>query len=171
MIITLSGPPGSGTTTVGKKLARKLKIQYLAVGEIFRRMAKEKKMTLEEFSKLAETNPDFDKEIDLRQTREASKKDIVLDSRLSGWLIKSANLKVFLKAPLETRIARVAKRDKISEDESFIEVKMREESEKKRYREYYDINIDDLRIYDLVIDTLKWNADEVASIILKAVKR
>jgi len=171
MIITLSGPPGSGTSTVGKIVAKKLDLKFLPVGEIFRQMAKEKGLSLEEFSSMAEKDPSVDKEVDIRQVEEANKGKVVFDSRLSGWLVRNADLKVWLKAPLDVRLKRVAQRDKISEQRAFIDVTLREGSEKKRYKNYYDIDLDDLSVYDLVIDTSKWNADQVAELIEKAVTK
>ncbi len=171
MIITLSGPPGSGTSTVGKLVAKKLDLKLSSIGEIFRQMAKEKGLSLEEFSSMAEKNSNFDKEVDIRQAEEANKGKVVLDSRLSGWLVRKADLKIWLKAPLDVRLKRVAQRDKKSEQTAFIEVTLREESEKKRYKNYYDIDLDDLSIYDLVIDTSKWDAEQVAELIAKAVSK
>ena len=171
MIITISGPPGSGTSTVGKKLAKKLKLRFVSIGDIFRQMAKEKKMTLDQFSEIAEKNPNFDKEIDIRQAEEANKGDVVLDSRLSGWLVRKADVKVWLKTPVDVRLRRVARRDRISQEKAFIEITLREESEKKRYKKYYNLDLDNTTIYDLVIDTSKWDADQVAELVAKAVSK
>ena len=41
----------------------------------------------------------------------------------------------------------------------------RETSEKKRYKEIYNIEIDDLSIYDIVIESSKWDANGVFNII------
>jgi cytidylate kinase len=45
----------------------------------------------------------------------------------------------------------------------------REASEKKRYKEIYNIEIDDLSIYDLTIESSKWDAKGVFNIIEKAI--
>lgn len=45
----------------------------------------------------------------------------------------------------------------------------RENSEKKRYKELYDINIDDLSIYDIIINSSAWNIEGVFSIIDRAI--
>lgn len=171
MIITLSGPPGSGTSTVGKKLAKKLDLRFVSIGDIFRQMAKEKGMTLDQFSEMAEKDPHFDKEVDIRQAEEANKGHVILDSRLSGWLVRNADVKVWLKAPLDIRLKRVSKRDKITEEKAFIEITLREESEKKRYKKYYNITLDNIAMYDLVIDTAKWDANQVADLVAKAVSK
>ncbi|MBP3444150.1 MAG: cytidylate kinase family protein, partial [Methanocorpusculaceae archaeon] len=41
MRITISGSPGSGTTTLGKALAEKYGLRYVSAGEFFRACAKE----------------------------------------------------------------------------------------------------------------------------------
>ena len=51
MKITISGLPGSGTTTVAKLLAERLGYKLISAGDVFRKLAMERGMTLEEFSK------------------------------------------------------------------------------------------------------------------------
>ena len=67
MIITIGGLAGTGTTTAAEILSKKLDIPYISAGSIFREMAKEKGMSVLEFSEFAEGNDDIDKEIDKRQ--------------------------------------------------------------------------------------------------------
>ncbi|RLE58590.1 MAG: cytidylate kinase, partial [Thermoprotei archaeon] len=64
MRITVGGPPGSGTTTFSKELAKRLSLRYVYAGEIFRKEAKRRGLTLEEFSRLAEENPEIDRSLD-----------------------------------------------------------------------------------------------------------
>ncbi len=47
--ITLSGLAGSGKSTVGKQLAKALKLDFHSIGEISRNKAKEKNMSISEF--------------------------------------------------------------------------------------------------------------------------
>ena len=84
MRITISGYPGSGTTSLGKALAEKYNLRYLSAGEVFRGLAKEHGMDLAAFGKLAEENPEIDLKIDARQKEigEASD-DIILEGRLA----------------------------------------------------------------------------------------
>ena len=56
MIITIGGLAGSGTTTAAKVLSDIMDIPFLSTGSIFRDMAKEKGMSVLEFSKFAENN-------------------------------------------------------------------------------------------------------------------
>ncbi|KXB04477.1 cytidylate kinase, partial [candidate division MSBL1 archaeon SCGC-AAA261O19] len=69
--ITVSGLHGVGKTTTAKKLAEKFDLRYVSAGTVFRQMAEEQGMTLEEFSKHVEENPEIDEEIDQRTAKEA----------------------------------------------------------------------------------------------------
>jgi len=84
--ITISGPPGSGKTTVAKILSEKLKIKLISAGSVFRQLAKEKGMSLEDFSRLAEINPEIDILIDKMQREMAEReKNAIIEGRLSAW--------------------------------------------------------------------------------------
>ena len=171
MKITISGLPGSGTTTVAKIVAERLNLKLISAGEIFRQIAAKKGMTLEEFSKYAEENPEIDMLIDKTQRELAEKeKDVVVEGRLSGWMIKDADLKVWLFADAEIRYQRIAKRE--GKDLSVVkrETKEREEIEKRRYQKFYNINLDDWSIYDLIINSGKFSAEKIAEIIIEAIK-
>ena len=127
MIITIGGPAGSGTTTAAKVLSENLNIPYLSTGSIFRDMAKEKGMSVLEFSKFAENNTDIDKEIDRRQAELAYEAgDIVVEGRLSAYFIE-ADLKIWLTAPLDVRAKRVHDRENKSIEQAVHEIKIREE--------------------------------------------
>ncbi len=171
MKITISGLPGTGTTTVAKIIAKKLNLKLISAGEIFRELAIKKGMTLEEFSKYAEENPEIDLLIDRTQKELAEKeKDAVIEGRLSGWFIKDADLRVLLFADPEIRYQRIAKRE--NKDISTVrrETKLREEIEKRRYQKFYNIDIDDWSIYDIIINSGKFSAEKIADIIIKAVE-
>lgn len=169
MITTIGGPIGSGKTTVSEAIAEKFGFTHISAGLIFREMANEKGVTLEEFSKLAEENHEFDKELDKQQIELAKKaENAVIDGRLSGLLI-DADLKVWLKAPLETRARRVSGREGKDYMEALEDIRKRGDSELKRYKEIYDIDLRDLTPYDIVINTDPFSADEVIGIMEKIV--
>ncbi|MEM1670475.1 MAG: AAA family ATPase [Archaeoglobaceae archaeon] len=171
MKITISGPPGSGKTTVAKILSEKLKIKLISAGEIFRNLAFEKGMSIEDFSRFAESNPEIDVLIDRLQKEMAEKeRDAIVEGRLSGWMIKDADLRVYLFADPEVRYSRIAKRE--SKDFSTVkrETKLREEIERRRYQKFYSIDLDDWRIYDLIINTNRLSPEKIADIISSALK-
>ncbi len=170
MRITISGPPGSGTTTVARILAKKLGFKLISAGEIFRKLAAERGMTLEEFSKYAETNPDIDFYIDRLQKEMAEKEDnVVVEGRLSGWMVKDA-FKVWIYASPEVRYRRIAKREGKDLARVRSETKKREELEKRRYKKFYSIDLDDISVYHLAINSEHFAPEEIAEIILKALE-
>ncbi|MDU9376264.1 Cytidylate kinase [Methanocorpusculaceae archaeon Sp1] len=154
MRITISGSPGSGTTSLGKVLAERYNLRYLSAGEVFRGLAKEHGMDLASFGKLAEENPEIDLKIDARQKEigEASD-DIILEGRLAGWMVENADLKLLLYASPGCRSERIAERENISPEEAYQQTIDREASEASRYMEYYEIDISDDSPYDLVINS------------------
>ncbi len=171
MIITISGPIGSGKTTVARAIATRFNLRHISAGEVFRALAKERGMTLAEFSKYAEEHHEVDRLVDERQVELAKSGNAVVDGRLTAWLLPEAELKIWLKAPLEVRAERVARREGISYEQALRETKLREESEAKRYREIYGIDLNDLSPYDVVLNTSLYEAEDVIEIISECISR
>jgi cytidylate kinase len=172
MRITISGLPGSGTTTVAKLLSTELSMELISAGEMFRQIANEKKLQLEHFNKLAENNDDFDTQIDEKQGEEAMKREnVIVEGRLSGFFVPDADLKIWLKAPVEIRARRIAAREGITYEAALSAMKNRESSENKRYEKYYGIDLGDLSIYDLVIDSSRWSERDIVKMIKVANER
>ena len=169
-IITVGGLPGSGTSTFAKLLAEKLGIEYLGAGQVFRKMAADSGMDLGEFSMQAERDHEIDHKIDKMQIEMARGKDIVVDSRLCSWVIEEADLKVGLIAKFEERARRIAERDGLSKEEAIKRVSEREGSEKRRYEEIYDIDIGNMEVYDVVINSGTYSPDKIVTIVCKALE-
>ncbi|MEF8848767.1 MAG: AAA family ATPase [Candidatus Thermoplasmatota archaeon] len=172
--ITISGEVGSGKTTVGKKLSEKTGYEYVYSGMIFRKLAEEHDKTLAEFGEYCEKNEKIDKQLDEYQLNILKNKDdIIVEGRLAGWLAfknKINSLKIFLTADLEERTRRVIKREKGDIEKRKKKIISREKSEQNRYKKYYDIDIKDRSIYDLVIDTTDKTSDEIVDLIYKKIK-
>ncbi|MFP4175204.1 MAG: (d)CMP kinase [Halobacteriales archaeon] len=165
MRVTVSGPPGSGTTTLAEALSSRFDLEHVSSGDVFRAMARERGVSLAEFGRIAEKDPEIDREIDERQREIARERDdLVLEGRLSGWMVEDADLRVWLSAPVDVRAERVADREEQTVEEARDEIEEREESEAKRYDEIHGIDIRDLSVYDLVIDTSRWDEEGVAEI-------
>ena len=169
LVITVSGLAGSGTTTLCRNLARHYGFKHIYAGLIFRQMAKEMGMTLEEFQEYAELHPEIDREVDRRQVEAAKECNVVIEGRLAGWMVKNADLKIWLDAPMMERARRVARREGISVEEAFIQIAEREKGNRKRYLNLYGIDIEDKSIYDLIINTAKWGPGGVFSIVKAAI--
>lgn len=168
----MSGPPGSGTSTAATRLADRLGLDHVSGGDIFRDLAAERDMTVEEFNTLAESDDQIDLELDkrLRQTA-IDGDDLVLESRLAGWMAGDhADLRFWLDAPLDVRAERIAEREDWTPAEARERTEMREESERRRYLEYYDIDFTDLRIYDLTLNTARWGIEAELDLLTSAVE-
>ena len=170
MIITIGGLAGSGTTTEAEVLSKKLGIPFISAGSIFRDMAKEKGMSLLEFSKFAEDNTAIDVELDKRQAKIAKEsKDLIVEGRLSAHFVE-ADLRVWLLAPLEIRGKRICNRESKSMEVAIDEIRIREESEALRYLDIHNIDINNLDIYDLILNTNRFNPESIAEIVLTTLK-
>lgn len=177
MILTISGKAGSGKSTVAKILAEKLSLRHYSIGDLMREMAKEKDVSLIQLNKMAEKDAAIDKELDDKLVKLGKEKnDFVVDGRLTAFFIPHAEVKIFLDADDKVRAIRILKDNRELEKNIDIKsaiknIERREQSEKKRYKQYYGVDYYDKKLYDYVIDTTKMNVEEVVSKIVKIVKK
>lgn len=177
MILTVSGLPGSGTTTLATALAEDYDLRHLDGGDIFRTMAAERDMSEAEFGKHVNENPHLDREIDQRLSETvqryvdgeaADEPGLVLESRLAGWLAGAdADFRLWCTAPVDVRANRLSDRDGRSETRD--QLLERQTDEAMRYEDTYEIDITDLSIYDLVVNTARWDEDMVCEVVRTAV--
>jgi CMP/dCMP kinase len=170
VLLTISGPSGSGKTTVANGLSQRLGFAHISAGEVFRELARERALSLEQLSKLAEKDPEIDQMVDTRQAELAQPhENVIVDGRLSGWVLKG-DIAVWLKAPLEVRAERIARREEKDRAIALRETRTRDSSEAARYLAFYNIDTVNLDIYDLIIDTRHWDQFAVIDIITQAVR-
>ncbi|HNV94265.1 MAG TPA: AAA family ATPase [Methanofastidiosum sp.] len=168
MRVTIGGPPGSGTTTVAKIVSKKLQYTHVYTGDIFRNLAKEKNMSLEDFSKLAEKDFSIDMEVDRRQKELGANDNIILEGRMARFMI-NPDLSVWITAPIDERVRRIFLRENLNYTEAYKNTELRENSEKNRYQKIYNVDISNLASYDLVINSLRLSAEGVSQIIIAAI--
>jgi len=173
MLLTVSGPPGVGKSTLASGLAERFGFDHVSGGDIFRALADERDLSLAELNELAEDDDQIDRDLDRRLRSTARERDdLVLESRLAGWMAgEHADLKVWLDAPLSVRAARIADREGKPVEAAREETIAREESETARYAEYYDIDFSDRSIYDLAVNTARWDAEAVLDVVANAADR
>ena len=180
MIITISGGPGSGKSSVAQELAHRLGLKHYSIGDLRRRVARERGMTIDEYNRLGETTDETDREPDEYQARLGREEDdFVIDSRL-GFHFIPHSFKVRLDVDPKVGAERVfqahrteeqAERRYQSVEEVFQARKAREASDRKRYGMYYGVVYDDEKNYDLIVDTTDKSIDDVVKIIMEAAER
>ncbi|HEX5282470.1 MAG TPA: cytidylate kinase family protein [Micropepsaceae bacterium] len=173
MRITLSGTLGSGKSTVGKELARRLGVPYISTGQLFRQIGHISNLDALQTNLEAETNRALDDAVD-NKVRElnANMPDFVIDSRMAWYFVNDA-LKVFLSVTPEIAARRImADTSRATEQYPSFEVALealraRRDSEIKRYKRLYGVDIEDPSNYDLSIGTGDIGAPEVVDAILR----
>ena len=170
MIITISGPPGSGKTTVGRILAKKMEMEFISTGMIFRDMAKEHGMSLADFGAMALEDDDIDKELDKRILAIVREKtDIVLEGRLAAHMLHLNGIrcfKVWIDAHIHTRAERISGREGTPPEHVRLEIQEREECERRRYKKIYDIDLGSLAVYDLAVNSDDMTPEQIADEIM-----
>ncbi|HDQ07249.1 MAG TPA: cytidylate kinase [Methanoculleus sp.] len=170
MRITISGPPGSGTTSLAKYLVGKYGYTLISAGEVFRTLAAEHDMDLAAFGALAEQDDSVDRMIDARQKEIGEARDnIIIEGRLAGHMIDNADIRIWIMASVECRSIRISDREGLDARTAALLTIEREDCEAGRYRNYYGIDISDLSVYDLVINSEVWGIDEIGSIVDAAI--
>jgi len=176
MIITISGTSGAGKSTVAKFLAEKLHYKHYSTGDILRKLAVERGMTINELMIAAKKDKSIDSDIDSYSKKLGENEDnFVIDSRLA-WYFIPKSVKVFLDADLKTRAERIFRQRREEEKfETFEEaMELMEEREKVnlgRYKKVYGVTYLDKKNYDLAIDTTSTTAEEVGEKILKFIQK
>ena len=174
MLITISGLPGAGTSTVARLVAGALGVERVDGGTVFRTMAAERGLDVGEFSQVAEDDPEIDLELDQRLANRAAEGDVLLESRLAGWIVTNAGLpatRVWIDADEAERAHRVATREGADPGAALEANRAREASERRRYRTYYGIDLDDRSVYDLVIDSTGIEPAAIAESIIAAASK
>ncbi|MEZ5138007.1 MAG: cytidylate kinase family protein [Acidimicrobiales bacterium] len=171
MLITLSGLPGSGTSTVARSAATRLGLAHLDGGTVFRSLASEHGLSLAEFARLAEADESIDRSLDDRLLERAREGRVLLESRLAGWLATRDGLdalRVWIACDDRERARRVAGREGHELDAALAANADREASERQRYQDYYGIDLTDLTVYDLVIDSTTTGPDAIVDALVAA---
>ncbi len=167
MIVTVSGLHGTGKSTYAGQLAKGLKLRHVSAGVLFRRIAKDRHVSLEDFGNAALEDPTIDRLIDEETMKEAEHGDVVIDGQLAGWVLKEkSDLRIYLTAPDDVRLARIARRDGLELDEAKRQTAQRERVQLERYRRHYGLNVGDKSIYHLVLDTSILSIDETGKVLL-----
>ncbi len=168
MLITVSGLPGSGKTTVARLVSRTLGLRHVYAGDVFRKEAERRGLTLEAFSRLAEQDHEIDRTLDADMLAVARDGDVVLEGRLAGFMAARDGLpalKVRLEASEEVRTERIAKRENSALETVRTRLREREASDARRYRAIYGFDYYDRSLYDVVAHTDDTAPEQTAQLI------
>jgi cytidylate kinase len=177
MIITIGGNLGAGKTTLAKRLAEAMHYEELYVGGIFREMAAEKNLSIEQFYAELKNDPAIEQAVDKRQATMMREKDnLVVQGRVAWYFAKSSPfevLNIFLGVDAATGAKRSGERKENigrTADEMVIATAEREKMERERYAALYGIeNHFDPAHYDIVLDTTSLTEEQVFEKVLGAV--
>lgn len=174
-VIALSGPPGSGASTIGKLLARRLELKYFSPGKYFKKLSKEKNETKAALSYLQTKvgrSKELHEHIDNLQIKKAKKGDIVLEGTLSIHFLKNlADYKIWIDASIEKRAERTSKRDKIPMKEAIKKIKKREYIERQTWKRLYGFDyFSQKKDADLVVDSSYLTKNQTVNKILDFIK-
>ena len=173
-VVVISGPPGAGSTSVAKEVAKRLRLKYFVLGKREKKLGKSKKESkaaLEAWKTKEGSSKKFHNESDRLQVEEAKKGNIVIYSKLGIHFLKDlSDYKVWLDVPLRVRAERAAGRDKINMKRAMEEIRERERIEREQWKRIYGFDyFYQKKIADFVLDssnlTLKQTVDKIIKFI------
>ncbi len=168
MIISISGVPGSGKTTLAKLLAERLNVPFYSVGGLRGKMAMERGLTIDQLNALGEQDKTTDTSVDDYQRELGRKeKDFVIEGRLS-WHFIPHSFKVFLYCDPKEAARRILESKHERPDEALPDdldqaaeiVKNRMASDARRYQTIYGLDYLDKAHYDLYLDVTRTEKPE-----------
>jgi cytidylate kinase len=170
MRILLSGLSGTGSTTAARRIANDLGLRYVYGGQIFRNLALERGISLEELAESLERDPEAEREIDNRLIQAGKNDNVLIESRTIGWLFPRdlPALRIWLTCDLAERLDRVERRE--NHPRSRENLLRRESSDNRRYLHLYGIEPEDFSPFDLVLDTTDLSVDAVVDEIERFVR-
>jgi cytidylate kinase len=168
LIVTISGDSGSGKTSVARMLSSKLALDHVSVGQLHREIAQELGLNTLELNLHAESEPKIDERLELvLRSLLTDGRDYVIESR-TAWSNFKGSLNVYLKVDSDVGAKRVMadiNRDNepiyISHEHAKAQLRVRKDSENRRYLAEYGIDCGDLRNYDVLIDTTVLAVDQI----------
>jgi len=165
VMIAISGKSGCGNTTVSKLVADSLRLRF--INFTFRSLAEERDMDLIAILDLAAKNDSIDKEVDTRQIQLARESGgCVLGSRLAIWMLKEADIKIYLNASLKTRASRIVKREGGDPDDVSVFTANRDKRDQERYLRIYGIDTNEYKFADLIIETDNISPQQITEMII-----
>ncbi|MDL2302411.1 AAA family ATPase, partial [Lachnospiraceae bacterium OttesenSCG-928-D06] len=171
------GNLGSGKSSISKILMKK-GYEIISTGTIFRELAMEQNMSVEDFNQKVHEDSQkgdhsVDDLIDKRTTRMNEEKDnVVFDSRLA-WNFAKGSFKVFVIVDIREAARRVYNdslrketEDYETEEKCRLGLMNRQQIEMHRFKEIYGIDYFDMSNYNLIIESTNTTPEAIVEQIL-----
>jgi cytidylate kinase len=153
-------------------LAEKLSTKRYYMGALRRERAKELGMTLKEYNKLGETDPSTDLPIEEYIKKLGNTEDnFIIESR-TAYHVLPQSIKIYISVDEQVGVERIWKHlqekndrneaDDIRDVNDLLKsVRERRESDVKRYKKYYNMDITIMDNYDIIVDSTNKTKEEV----------
>lgn len=164
--VTVSGHPGSGTSTLVRGLMDRFGWTSLNGGDVFREEAKRRGMSLGDFGELCKNELDVDRSLDelLRQRMQGPDAANIVESRLAGWWayrLELPCLRIWLDVSDEERARRVSEREGLALADALEANRARAAVDGERFMLLYDLVPEDPEPYTHVLDATTLNATQI----------
>jgi len=163
--ITVSGHPGSGTSTLVYGLVKHFGWTSLNGGDVFRNEAARRDMSLQDFGELCKQDLEVDRALDklLQEKMLADSADIV-ESRLAGWWayrLEIPCVRLWLEVDEHERAKRVSNREGNSIEAALLANQKRSAVDAERFMELYQLLPEQREPYTTLLDATNLGSEEV----------
>lgn len=175
MIITISGMPGSGKTTIAKLLAKKLNYDTFFPGLYRREIASKKGLSLKELNDSKTKGKEVDEVVDKKIQSLSHEKNIIIEGRM-GFFFIPHSIKLFYDIDLKKAAKRIINQKRKSEKfrtetDAYIGLEKRALSDRERYFELYNIDAYNINNFDFVLNTTNLTKEQVFNKTLDFLKK
>jgi predicted cytidylate kinase len=167
ILITISGTPCSGKTTVARKLCERLQLDYFSPGEFRNKLMLNKGVSVRSY--MESSIEDDDRQVDSHLISVMKKGDVVVDGVYAALLCTVDYIDgfhVFLDAPTPLRMRRCREREKKMCVEGVL--REQEDSEVKRGKDMYGGDFRSPSYYDTFLYTAKMSTEKALKLLLRS---
>lgn len=166
--VTISGHPGSGTSTLVEGLCNHFGWSSLNGGQLFRDEANNRGLSLADFGALCAEDDSVDRHLDevLKQKMLEENGPEVMESRLCGWWAYNLEIncvRLWINVSDDERAVRVVNREGGNLAQAIEDNRKRSAIDLSRYQELYGLDPQDATPYTHVIEATSLRKEEVVA--------